>query len=106
MSQKSAKQNRRVQELEALLQQSEQEKAELLEEVKRLQQKMDRLTEQFLNSQRARFGQSSEKEKYVMDGVEQVQLFNEAEVTQNPKAEEPTIEEVKGIDIEPQVMLY
>ena len=61
MPQKSAKQNRRVQELEALLQQSEQEKAELQEEVKRLQQKMDRLTEQFLNAQRARFGQSSEK---------------------------------------------
>ena len=94
MSQKSAKQNRRVQELEALLQQSEQEKAELQEEVKLLQQKMDRLTEQFLNAQRARFGQSSEKKKYVMDGTEQVQLFNEAETTQNPKAEEPTIEEV------------
>ncbi len=94
MSQKSAKQNRRVQELEALLQQSEQEKAELQEEVKRLHQKMDRLTEQFLNAQRARFGQSSEKKKYVMDGAEQVQLFNEAETTQNPKAEEPTIEEV------------
>jgi hypothetical protein len=83
-----------VQELEALLQQSEQEKAALQEEVKHLQQKMDRLTEQFLNAQRARFGQSSEKKKYVMDGAEQVQLFNEAEVTQNPKAEEPTIEEV------------
>ena len=36
MSQKSAKQNRHVQELEALLQQSEQEKAELQEEVHRI----------------------------------------------------------------------
>ena len=61
MSQKSAKQNKRVQELESLLQQSEQEKAELQEVIKRLQQKMDRLTEQFLNAQRGRFGQSSEK---------------------------------------------
>lgn len=66
MSQKSAKQNRKVQELEALLKQSEQENAELREEVKRLHQKMDRLTEQFLNAQRARFGQSSEKKAYVM----------------------------------------
>ena len=94
MSQKSAKQNRRVQELEALLQQSEQEKAELLEEVKRLRQKMDRLTEQFLNAQRAQFGQSSEKKIYVMGDSDQLQLFNEAETAQDPKAKEPTVEEV------------
>ena len=94
MSQKSAKQNRRVQELEALLQQSEQEKAELREEVKRLRQKMDRLTEQFLNAQRAQFGQSSEKKVYVMGDSDQLQLFNEAETAQDPKAKEPTVEEV------------
>ena len=94
MSQKSAKQNRKVQELEALLKQSEQENAELREEVKQLHQKMDRLTEQFLNAQRARFGQSSEKKAYVMGDGKQIQLFNEAEAVQDPKAEEPTIEEV------------
>lgn len=110
MSQKSAKQNRRVQELEALLRQSDERCAELEKENKELRQKMDRLTEQFLTAQRARFGQSSEKAAYVMEN--QIRLFNEAEENEDPKAEEPvevtvaahkrtkkpkrTLEELKG----------
>ena len=62
MSQKSAKQNRKVQDLEALLKQSEERCTKLEKENKELRQKMDRLTEQFLNAQRAQFGQSSEKQ--------------------------------------------
>ena len=50
MSQKSAKQNRKAQELEALLKQSEERCAMLENENKELWQKMDRLTEQFLNA--------------------------------------------------------
>jgi len=89
LSQKSAKQNRKVQELEALLKQSEQENAELREEVKQLRQKMDRLTEQFLNAQRAQFGQSSEKTEYVM--ADQMRLFNEAEASEDAKPAEVTV---------------
>ena len=47
------------------------------------------MTEIFANSQRARFGQSSEKSEYVL-GKGQLSLFNEAE--QNVKAKEPTEE--------------
>ena len=71
MSQKGAKQSRKTQELEVLLRQSEERCAALEKENQELRQKMDRLTEQFLNAQRARFGQSSEKSVYVMEGGEQ-----------------------------------
>ena len=94
MSQKGAKQSRKTQELEVLLRQSEERCAALEKENQELRQKMDRLTEQFLNAQRARFGQSSEKSVYVMEGGEQLRLFNEAEAVQDPKEEEPTVEEV------------
>ena len=94
MSQKSAKQNRKWEELMALLRQSEERCATLEKENRELRQKMDRLTEQFLNAQRAQYGQSSEKKVYVMREGEQLFLFNEAEAEQNPKAEEPTIEDV------------
>lgn len=87
MPQKSVKQNRRVQELEALLQREKEKTAGLEEEVKRLQQKLERMNEQFLNAQRARFGQSSEKAAYVM--ADQIWLFKEAEESEDPKAEEP-----------------
>ena len=65
MSQKSAKQNRKWEELMALLRQSEERCAALEKENRELRQKMDRLTEQFLNAQRAQYGQSSEKKVYV-----------------------------------------
>ena len=89
MSQKSANQNRKVQELEALLKQSEERCAMLESENKQLRQKMDRLTEQFLNAQRAQFGQSSEKTEYVM--ADQMRLFNEAEASEDAKPAEVTV---------------
>ena len=42
----------------------------------------------FANAQRALFGQSSEKNSYVLH--DQASFFNEAEKEQAPKAEEPT----------------
>ena len=64
------------------------------DEILRLRQKLERMNEQLLNAQRARFGQSSEKKAYVMADGEQLQLFNEAEAVQDAKAPEPTVEEV------------
>lgn len=55
-----------------------------------LKKKLDHMNELLLNAQRARFGQSSEKSSYVMKDANQVSLFNEAEVEQDPKAPEPT----------------
>ena len=49
------------------------------------------MNEILLNAQRARFGQSSEKKTYVL-GEDQICLFNEAELVQDHKAEEPTEE--------------
>lgn len=46
------------------------------------------MNEVFANAQRARFGQSSEKNSYVLH--DQASFFNEAEKEQAPKAEEPT----------------
>mgnify|MGYP002763377634 FL=1 len=46
------------------------------------------MNEVFTNAQRARFGQSSEKDSYVLH--DQTSFFNEAEKEQAPKAEEPT----------------
>ena len=60
-------------------------------EIEELKRKLDHMTEIFANAQRARFGQSSEKSTYVMNG-DQVNLFNEAEKEQDHKAEEPTEE--------------
>lgn len=60
-------------------------------EIEALHQKLDRMNEILLNSQRARFGQSSEKRSYVLH-EDQTTLFNEAEVEQNVKATEPTEE--------------
>jgi len=48
--------------------------------------------EQFRLSQHRRFGASSEKTDY--DGHEQQSLFNEAEVTADPTAAEPELEEI------------
>ena len=42
----------------------------------------------FANAQRARFGQSSEKNSYVLH--DQASFFNESKKEQAPKAEEPT----------------
>lgn len=50
------------------------------------------MNELLLNAQCARFGQSSEKQTYVMQNGRQLGLFNEAEAAQNPKEPEPTEE--------------
>ncbi len=60
------------------------------EENAQLRQKLDHMNEPLLNAQRARFGQSSERTKYVMQGGTQLGLFNEAEAEQDHKAVEPT----------------
>lgn len=53
-----------------------------------LRRKLEHMNEVFANAQRARFGQSSEKNSYVLH--DQASFFNEAEKEQAPKAEEPT----------------
>lgn len=57
-------------------------------EIEELKRKMDHMNEVFANAQRARFGQSSERKDYVL-GKDQLSLFNEAEDSQDHKAEEP-----------------
>ena len=52
-----------------------------------LRAKLDHMNEILLNMQRARFGQSSEKQKYV--SPDQLSVFNEAEMEQDSKAPEP-----------------
>ena len=53
-----------------------------------LKRKLEHMNKVFANAQRARFGQSSEKNSYVLH--DQASFFNEAEKEQAPKAEEPT----------------
>lgn len=59
-------------------------------EIDELKRKLEHMNEVFANAQRARFGQSSEKNSYVLH--EQIGLFNEAEEAQDHKAPEPTEE--------------
>lgn len=60
------------------------------EQINSLNESYEKLLEQFRIANQARFGRSSEKMD-VIDG--QLSLFNEAEVTADPNAEEPTAEE-------------
>ena len=55
-----------------------------------LKRKLEHMNEILANAQRARFGQSSEKKTYVLS-EDQMSLFNEAEICQDNKAEEPTL---------------
>ena len=57
-------------------------------EIAELKRRLEHMNEVFANAQRARFGQSSEKETYVL-GKDQLSLFDEAESAQDHKAEEP-----------------
>ena len=57
-------------------------------EIDELKRKQEHMNEVFANAQRARFGQSSEQKNYVL-GKDQLSLFNEAESSQDHKAEEP-----------------
>ena len=56
-----------------------------------LKRKLEHMNEILANAQRARFGQSSEKKTYILS-EDQMSLFNEAEICQDNKAEEPTEE--------------
>ncbi len=47
------------------------------EEIDALKKKLEHMNKIFLNAQRARFGQSSEKKTYVLH--DQISFFNEAE---------------------------
>ncbi len=58
----------------------------LQSENKSLRDELDRKDEIIINLQRTRFGQSSEKQKYV--SPDQLSLFNEAELEQDPKVHE------------------
>ena len=78
-----AKKDRKIAELEGTVR-------SLTDEVEALRRKLDRMNELLLNAQRARFGQSSEKTKYV--SPEQLNFFDEPEQEQNSKAPEPTEE--------------
>ena len=68
--------------------------AQLTAENAELRRKLERMNELLLLAQRTRFGQSSEKREYVMQGGNQLQLFNEAEACQNLKEPEPTEETI------------
>ena len=57
-------------------------------EIEALRLRIEHLQEIILNAQRARFGQSSEKKKYVLP--DQTSFFNEAEAEQDVKVPEPT----------------
>lgn len=81
-----------VQELTASVKDLTETNRELAAENVRLKQKLERMNELLLLAQRARFGQSSEKREYVLQGAEQMRLFNEAEQLQDVKAPEPTPE--------------
>ena len=65
-----------------------------LEKVVENQQiRINQLTELLVKSQKALYGQSSEKRRYVLgEDNGQISLFNEAEVEANNKAEEPTVQ--------------
>ena len=65
----------------------EREISALKAEIDELKTKLEHMNEILVNMQRARFGQSSEKQKYV--SPDQLSVFNEAETEQDPKAPEP-----------------
>ena len=80
MSEKSKKSSKSIAELEH-------ENSILRTEIDDLKLKLEHMNEILVNMQRARFGQSSEKQKYV--SPDQLSVFNEAEAEQDPKAPEP-----------------
>lgn len=64
----------------------------LEDRLQKMQSQIERLTETLLLAQKARFGPSSEKAKYILsEGYEQDTLFNEAEVFANVDEPEPII---------------
>nr|WP_316612433.1 hypothetical protein [uncultured Ruminococcus sp.] len=80
MSQKPKKSSNSIAELEH-------ENSMLRAEIDDLKLKLEHMNEILMNMQRARFEQSSEKQKYV--SPDQLSVFNEAETEQDPKVPEP-----------------
>jgi len=68
---------------------TEQEKA-----LQEQQMRIDKLQEMLAKSQKALYGQSSEKSRYVLGEMDQLSMFNEAEKEADKKAPEPTEEQV------------
>ena len=69
--------------------------ASLEKSVESLQIQIDQLTDLLAKSQKALFGRSSEKSRYIIgEQSEQISLFNEAEVEANSAAEEPTVQTI------------
>lgn len=64
------------------------------EKIAELERRLEHMEQILINAQRARFGQTSEKQKYVLKDDLQLSIFNEAEVEQDHKAPEPTEESV------------
>ena len=87
MSEKPKKSSKSIAELEHQISMLIAENDSQKEEINNLRQKLEHMNEILLNMQRARFGQSSEKQKYV--SPDQLSVFNEAEAEQDPKAPEP-----------------
>ena len=59
-----------------------------LETIKNKDAEIERLNQILLNFKRERFGQRSEKTKYVISDIDQPTLFNEAEISQDMESEE------------------
>ena len=77
MSEKPKKSSKSIAELEHQISMLIAENDSQKEEINNLRQKLEHMNEILLNMQRARFGQSSEKQKYV--SPDQLSVFNEAE---------------------------
>lgn len=90
MAARSAKKPNKQEQIQALENALKQKDAKIEE----LERRLEQLEQILLNAQRARFGQSSEKQKYVLKDDSQCSIFNEAEKEQDPKAPEPTEESV------------
>jgi transposase len=67
----------------------------LEEKVESLQIRINQLMDMVLKTQKALYGRSSEKRRYVLgEESDQISLFNEAEAETNSKAEEPTVQTI------------
>lgn len=67
----------------------------LEEKVESQQIRINHLMDMLAKTQKALYGRSSEKRRYVLgEGSEQISLFNEAEVETSSKAEEPTVQTI------------
>ena len=81
---------------DAYIKQLENTVSTLTSTVESLQKQVDNMTELIRILQKSRFGSSSEKTPLAEVDSEQLSIFNEAEASQDPKAEEPAFTTVKG----------